>query len=299
MFSIITATYNAASSLAHCLESVSRQGAQVEHLIIDGGSTDGTLAIINNHLEAVTRDSLLVTGSEKFRVTNHESRITVVSEPDRGIYDAMNKGLRLTGADIIGILNADDFYADDRVLERVAKVFEDPDVEACYGDLVYVEAVTRDSIRAVTRRNQSPDSEGSPVLNQSRITSHELRILRYWRSGVFSPEKFKWGWMPPHPTFFVRRSVYERFGLFNLDLGSAADYELMLRFLLKNRIKVRYIPEVLVCMRAGGVSNASLANRLRANRMDRKAWEVNGLKPYPWTIPMKPVRKIPQYFLRP
>ena len=105
--------------------------------------------------------------------------------------------------------------------------------------------------------------------------------------------------MPPHPTFFVRRRVYEKYGLFNLDLGSAADYELMLRFLLKHRIKVGYIPEVLVHMRAGGVSNASVKNRLRANANDRKAWEVNGLKPYPWTLWMKPIRKIPQYYLKP
>ena len=105
--------------------------------------------------------------------------------------------------------------------------------------------------------------------------------------------------MPPHPTFFVRRSVYERFGLFNLAQGSAADYELMLRFLLRHRIKVAYIPEILVRMRVGGASNETLAARLKANRMDRKAWETNGLPPYPWTLWMKPLRKIPQWFVRP
>jgi glycosyltransferase len=275
MFSIITATYNAASSLAHSLESVAGQrlgtgafgAGPLEHLIIDGGSTDGTLEILA-------------------RLAPHPSRLTrTLSEPDRGIYDAMNKGLRLATGDIIGILNADDFYADDRVLERVAKVFEDPTVEACYGDLVYV-------------RGTQEEGRGTRE-NQSLITNNKLRILRYWKSGAFSSDKFKWGWMPPHPTFFVRRSVYERFGLFNLDLGSAADYELMLRFLVKHRIKTAYIPEVLVCMRAGGVSNASLGNRLKANRMDRKAWEMNGFKPYPWTLAMKPIRKIPQYFLKP
>ena len=160
---------------------------------------------------------------------------------------------------------------DDRVLERVAGVFENPSIEACYGDLVYVKALTRDS----------------------------KQVLRYWKSGPFHPDKFKWGWMPPHPTFFVRRSVYEKYGLFNLDLGSAADYELMLRFLFKHRIKVAYIPEVLVCMRAGGVSNASVKNRVNANLMDRKAWEVNGLKPYPWTLFLKPLRKLPQWFMKP
>jgi glycosyltransferase len=272
--SIITATFNAAATLRHSLDSVASQRTEVEHLLIDGDSTDGTLKIAHKY--------------------PHISRI--VSEPDSGIYDAMNKGLRLATGDIIGILNADDWYADDRVLERVAKVFEEPSVEACYGDLLYVqEAGTRDEGRG-TRKKQELD------LNQSRVTCHESRpfkILRYWRSGGYSPNKFKWGWMPPHPTFFVRRSVYERFGLFNLDLGSAADYELMLRFLFKNRIKADYIPEVLVCMRAGGVSNASINNRLKANNMDRKAWEVNGLKPYPWTLYFKPIRKIPQYFLKP
>jgi glycosyltransferase len=105
--------------------------------------------------------------------------------------------------------------------------------------------------------------------------------------------------MPPHPTFFVRKAVYVKYGLFNLDLGTASDYELMLRFLLKQQIKCTYIPNILVNMRLGGMSNASMDNRLKANRNDRKAWEVNGLKPYPWTIALKPIRKIPQYFLRP
>jgi len=265
--SIITATFNAAATLRHSLDSVATQQAgtgtcgaspQVEHLLIDGGSTDGTLEIARQY--------------------PHISRI--ISEPDCGIYDAMNKGLRLATGEVIGILNADDFYANDQVLDRVEKVFEDPDVKACYGDLVYVKETDASH---ESRVDQSPD----------------FKVHRYWKSGVFFPDRFNWGWMPPHPTFFVRRRVYEQYGLFNLDLGSAADYELMLRFLLKHRIKVAYIPEVLVHMRAGGVSNASFGNRLKANRMDRKAWEVNGLRPFPWTLWMKPVRKIPQYFLKP
>ena len=105
--------------------------------------------------------------------------------------------------------------------------------------------------------------------------------------------------MPPHPTFFVRRSVYEKYGLFNLDLGTAADYELMLRFLLKHRINCAYIPEVLICMCTGGASNCSTKARIKANLMDRKAWDVNGLRPYPWTIPLKPLRKLPQWWRRP
>ena len=111
--------------------------------------------------------------------------------------------------------------------------------------------------------------------------------------------KVLWGWMPPHPTFFVRKEIYERYGLFRLDLGSAADYELMLRLLFKHQIRAIYIPQVLVKMRVGGVSNASMENRLKANQMDRRAWEVNGLKPRPWTLLLKPMRKIPQLFSKP
>jgi glycosyltransferase len=212
----------------------------------------------------------------------------------------MNKGLRMAGGDIVGILNADDFYADDRVLERVAKVFEDPEVEACYGDLVYVREMlncaSRVELAPVAPLNRLKD----PSIQRFNHSTDQpgFKILRYWKSGSFTPEKMKWGWMPPHPTFFVRRRVYEKYGLFNLDLGSAADYELMLRCLYKYRIKTVYIPEVLVCMRAGGVSNASVANRLKANRMDRRAWEVNGLRPYPWTTLLKPLRKIPQYLVK-
>jgi glycosyltransferase len=201
----------------------------------------------------------------------------------------MNKGIRLSTGDVIGILNADDFYADERVLEKVADVFANQSVDACYGDLVYVK-----------EQGSRIKDRGSRCSSQiSHLGAQDYHVVRYWKSQSFHPDKFYWGWMPPHPTFFVRRSVYEKYGLFNLNHGSAADYEIMLRFLLKHRIKVAYIPEVLVKMRVGGVSNASLENRLKANQMDRKAWEVNGLKPYPWTLWMKPLRKIPQWWQRP
>jgi glycosyltransferase involved in cell wall biosynthesis len=259
-FAIITVTYNAAATIADCLASVNAQSVPVEQIIIDGDSSDGTLDIV--------------------REISPHARI--FSEPDKGIYDAMNKGIGLASGDVIAILNADDFYADEKVLERVAKAFEDPCVEACYGDLVYVKTGSKFGVRGSERR-----------------TSKGFTVVRYWKTMPYHPDRFHWGWMPPHPTFFVRRSVYERYGLFNLNLGSAADYELMLRFLLKYGIKVAYIPEVLVRMRIGGASNSSLRNRLAANRMDRKAWEVNGLKPHPWTLLMKPLRKIPQWWQRP
>ena len=142
----------------------------------------------------------------------------------------MNKGIKAASGDVVGILHADDFFADDKVLARVSEVFEDPSVEACYGDLLYVaeERGARDEVRG--DQNQSP------------VTSHQshFSIKRYWKSGNYDPRKFSWGWMPPHPTFFVRKSVYEKYGLFNLDLGTAADYELMLRFLVKHQISCKY-----------------------------------------------------------
>jgi glycosyltransferase len=212
--------------------------------VIDGGSTDGTLQVIEEHRSHLAG---------------------VVSEPDRGAYDAMNKGIRLASTDVVGILNSDDFYANPHVLERVAQTFVERGTACCYADLNYVD-------HAQTNR-----------------------VVRAWRSGQYDSRSFYWGWMPPHPTFFVRRSVYEKLGGFNLQMGSAADYELMLRFLLKHGLQAAYIPEVMVNMRCGGVSNRTLQNRLKANQMDRRAWVVNGLKPYPWTLLLKPMRKIGQY----
>ncbi len=243
-FSILTCVHNARYVVQNCLKSTRGQSVQLEHIFIDGGSNDGTLDILKQH----SSDGL------KF-----------ISEPDQGPYDAMNKGIQMATGEIIGILNADDFYADDRVLESVAQVFEDPSVDSCYGDLEYVD---RD------------DTE---------------KVIRRWISGPYDQKNWYRGWMPPHPTFFVRRSVYEKYGLYRLDLGTAADYELMLRFLLKNGITTRYIPLVLVKMRTGGMSNVSLKNRLQANLMDRKAWKVSGLKPKPWTLWMKPLGKVGQW----
>jgi glycosyltransferase len=244
---LITSTYNASKTLAHCLLSVGSQTVVPEHLIIDGCSTDQTLKIAGEY-------------------TGHQ--LQIFSEPDNGIYDAMNKGLRKATGDIVGILNADDFYATPYVLEKVVNIFEDESVDACYGDLCYVDYHETD------------------------------RVVRYWQSKEYNYRKFYSGWMPPHPTFFVRKTVYDRFGLFNPDLGSAADYELMLRFLVRQRLKTVYLPEVLVKMRIGGISNSNLVNRLRANKMDRMAWSVNGLHPYPWTLTLKPLRKIGQWIVK-
>jgi len=243
--SIITAVRNSAATIRDCIESIRSQTVAAEHILIDGCSTDDTLDIIKSN------------------------KLRYISEADKGIYDAMNKGIRMASGEIIGILNADDFYENNRVLEKICRIFEDKNTDSCYGDILYV---------------RPEDSR---------------KVLRYWHSGEYHPNRFYWGWMPPHPAFFVRRSIYEKYGVFNLSLGSAADYELMLRFLLKYRISTTYLSDIIVKMRDGGVSNASLKNRIRANRMDRTAWKINGLKPYPWTLWMKPLRKLGQYFANP
>jgi glycosyltransferase len=191
-----------------------------------------------------------------------------VSERDNGIYDAMNKGIGLATGDVIGILNSDDLYTGPSVLSTIAKAFSDPAVMTVYADLQYVH----------------PDDTD--------------RVVRTWRTGSFRKSRFYYGWMPPHPTFFVRSEVYRLAGLFNTDLRSAADYEIMLRILLKHGLSTVYIPDVIVRMRTGGMSNASLWNRLRANKEDRAAWKLNGLKPYFFTLYLKPLLKIHQFLIK-
>ena len=268
VISIITATYNAAATIASCLQSVISQTHPVEHIIIDGASTDATLPLVRE-------------------ITPHAR---ILSELDQGIYDAMNKGIALATGEVIGTLNADDFYASPHILAQVAAAFEDPEVMCCYGDLEYVKECSRFGVKGSRSGVQDLTSVTEPG------TLHGFTVVRYWKSGRYTFRSFYWGWMPPHPTFFVRRSVYEQFGVFRLDLGSAADYELMLRLLLKYGLKTAYIPKVLVQMRTGGASNETLTARIKANRMDRRAWEVNGLIPYPWTLYCKPLRKVGQFF---
>lgn len=188
-----------------------------------------------------------------------------VSEKDEGLYHALNKGIALATGDIIGILHADDFYIDDHVLSKVADTFKKTNAEAVYADLYYVDKDNTD------------------------------KIIRKWKSGAYSEGKFLWGWMPPHPTFFVKKEVYSKYGDFNTTLRSAADYELMLRFIHKHKISLAYLPEYIVNMRTGGQSNASVKNRVKANQEDRRAWELNELKPYFFTLTLKPLRKIIQY----
>ena len=242
--SVITVCFNAADTIADTIQSVRSQShPDIEYIVVDGGSTDGTLAII---------------------AQNHDVISTLISGPDNGMYDAANKGISAASGEVVGLLNADDFYADRDVLKDVADSLAKGN-DATYGDLHYVD---RD---------------------------HPQTIKRNWVSGLYDRKKFILGWMPPHPTFFIRKSAYDTYGVFRSDLRSAADYELMLRMLYKHTLKPAYIDRVLVKMRVGGRSNVSLVNRIRANREDRKAWTVNGLKAAWYTRYLKPLSKISQY----
>lgn len=219
--SVLTATYRCEDTIADCLRSVAAQThPDIEHLVIDGASTDGTLGIIERHRDRIAQ---------------------IVSERDGGLYDALNKGLALCSGDVVGFLHSDDEYADARVLERIAAAFDDPAVMACYGDLLYV-------------RRQDTAS-----------------VVRYWRAGEFARQKLRYGWMPPHPTFFARRSLYQRFGGFDTDFRVAADYESLLRMLTGLEGKVAYLPDVLVRMRLGGTSNRSLKQIIRKSKEDYRA----------------------------
>jgi len=240
--SLITVCYNAEKTIEQCFRSVINQSYKnIEYIVIDAKSTDATLAII-----------------EKYKT--HFS--IVVSEPDQGIYYAMNKGIALATGDIIGILNADDIFAHQNVLENVAQKFVLENKDSLYADLQYV---------------------------------NENNVVRYWKSGNYKINNWYWGWMPPHPTFYVKREIYQRFGVFNTTIQLAADYELMLRFLLKYNISTSYLAEVTVKMAVGGVSNKSFKNRLVANQEDKKAWTLNRLSmPFYLTI-VKPLRKLAQF----
>lgn len=247
--SIITVVYNGAKTIRDCIDSVLGQNySDLEYIIIDGGSTDETVEIVKKY----------------------GSKIAVIcSEPDQGIYDAMNKGISLATGDLIGILNADDFYKNNKVISKVVDTITEAQADAIYADLVYVDSEKTDKVK------------------------------RYWRSGVFGAKSFLWGWMPPHPTFFLKRASYHQFGDYRLDLGSAADYELMFRMLHKNRLKTAYLPEITTIMRAGGVSNENVLSRIKANKNDRKAWTINSLRPYFFTLWLKPIRKILQFINQP
>lgn len=246
--SIITVCYNSERTIDDCIKSVVNQSyTNLEYIVVDGKSTDNTMGIIASFGDKITK---------------------VVSEKDQGMYDAINKGIKLATGDVIGVLNSDDMYFDEYVLEEVMAKITAEKADALYADLNYVD---------------QDDTN---------------RIVRYWKSGSFKSNSFISGWMPPHPTFFIKKDWYEKYGGYSLDLVSAADYELMLRMIQKYHAKLSYLPRVIVNMRVGGMSNSSLVNRLRANKEDRKAWVMNGLTPKSYTLLFKPLRKIIQYVKR-
>jgi glycosyltransferase involved in cell wall biosynthesis len=246
--SIITVCFNSASTIEDTIHSVREQQYEhIEHVIIDGGSTDGTQEVVGRYNGRIKR---------------------FISEPDRGIYDAMNKGLRLATGDIVGFLNADDVYASPAVISEVVAAMREDCVDGAYGDLAYV------------RRRD---------LN---------RVVRYWQAGVYRSGAFYSGWSPPHPTFFCRASLYGRLGGFDPEYRIAGDFELMLRFIEKNGIRVQYIPKPLVWMRAGGRANR-IRGIVQGNREIVRAFRRNELGFSPRFFCTRLVRRVRQLVWKP
>lgn len=246
--SIITVVYNNAYTITNAIESVlSQDYSNIEYIVIDGQSTDGTVEKIISYKQYITH---------------------FISEPDKGIYDAMNKGLKLATGDIVGILNSDDFYARDTIISEVISEFQKKEVDLVFGDIVYVKPNNLD------------------------------KITRYYSSANFNPEKFAWGWMPAHPSCFLKREVYEKYGYFKTDYKIAADYEILTRFMAKHKIPYAYIPKVFVKMRTGGVSTANLKSNLILNQEIVRACRENGINTNLYKVFLKYFTKVFQLIKR-
>ncbi|HHA1754404.1 TPA: glycosyltransferase family 2 protein [Enterobacter kobei] len=242
--SIITATYNSEKTLHETLRSLEKQTyPDIEYIIIDGASKDNTLAVVNEHCTRVSK---------------------VICEPDQGIYDALNKGIRLATGDVIGFLHSDDLLAYDGAVADIVDTFKTTNCDAIYGDLEYV------SQHDTTKR------------------------VRLWKSGAFSQLKMQFGWMPPHPSFYMKRSCYIEFGQFSLDYHISADYDSLLRYILINRISVEYLPKVLVKMRVGGISNRSISSMISKSLEDIRIMRTNGMM-WPLALAYKNLSKLPQF----
>jgi glycosyltransferase len=245
--SIITAVFNRSSIILDAITSIKMQSySNIEHIVVDGASTDGTVEIIKPLIS---------------------SRLILVSEPDDGIYDAINKGITISSGEVIGLLHSDDFFADSQVLTDVAKAFEDKSVSAVFGDLEYVSAINKNC------------------------------VIRYWRSGNFNKTKLKLGWMPPHPTLFLRRDFFEKYGPYDDTLEVSADYDAILRFFQSPIMKAIYIPRVLVRMRLGGESNRNLERVFVKMKEDYVALVRNNVGGM-GALFCKNLRKIHQFFQR-
>ncbi|RZL57735.1 MAG: glycosyltransferase [Pedobacter sp.] len=243
---IITVVYNAEKHLRDCIESVLAQNYQdLEYILIDGNSSDGTYQIAQEY----------------------EDRISIlVSEPDNGMYDALNKGIALATGEVIGILNADDILATEDVVSEIVKKFQELNVDAVYGDLNYV---AQDNVTVVHRK---------------------------WRSAPARPRDLALGWMPAHPTLYIKSTLFDKFGGYKLSYGSAADYELMLRYFYKHQINTAYLPKLMVNMRNGGMSNQSTKHRYAAFLNDYAALKQNQVPIPLFALFLKKIRKIKQFF---
>ena len=243
--SIITVTLNSERYLSECIESVRRQNYKdIEHIIIDGKSTDGTIKIIEENSRHISY---------------------WISEPDRGMYDAINKGMEIATGDIIGILNSDDMFASADSVRSIVDCFETTNTDSVYGNLVYVDPLN-------TRK-----------------------VVRYWKGVSFNRSRFRYGWMPAHPTFYIRRELIERYGSYENHYYTAADYEFMARYLYLHKVSSQYIDTMLVKMRTGGISNGNFKSRFRANRRDYLAMRKNKI-PFSFIVSiLKPLQKLPQY----
>lgn len=225
--SLITATYNSAATIAGCISSVNTQTFKnIEHIIIDGASTDNTLEIIRNTPNRITK---------------------IISESDKGIYDAMNKGIRMATGDVVGILNSDDFFTSNDVVEKIVSAFETNTVDGVYGDICFVK----------------PD-----ILN---------KVVRYYSAKWFTPSLFRFGFMPPHPSFYARRKCYEELGLYKIDYKIAADYELLIRYLKVNKLKTSYLNFCVVTMRTGGDSTRNIKSNWILNKEIVRGCRENGI----------------------
>ena len=225
--SIITATYNSGKTLRDTIESVlSQTYCDFEHLIIDGGSKDNTLEIIKEY------------------EPKYNGRLQWISEPDRGLYDAMNKGIRMASGNVIGILNSDDFYADSKVLEDISVAFTQ-NTDVVFGNLYFVDQ------------------------------NDTNKIMRIWKGSPY--KSFKMGWHPAHPTFYARRQCFQKYGGFDTEFKVSADFELMLRFLEKEKLRSKYIDRYFVKMRLGGESTGDVRNIIKGNKNIVKAFKKNGI----------------------
>lgn len=243
--SVITAVYNRNATVGDAVESILSQTHQELELVIqDGGSNDGTLDVLRNF---------------------DDSRIRLVSEPDNGIYHAINLGIARADGDIIGLMHSDDFFAHNQVLERVAAAFLDPKIDGVYGDLDYVSS------------------------------TNPARVIRVWRAGKYTTARLSRGWMPPHPTLYLRREVFEQWGNYDTQFRIAADYDAILRWLKKGEVRLSYLPEVLVRMRLGGESNRSLKSIVLKSLEDYRALRKNNVGGL-YTIALKNVSKINQFW---